>query len=306
MEIFIKHTRKQKLMAIIIILTFVLTSILAACSKNTLSSKTDEAVVARVNDEVITKGELYDFLVKENGHTALNSLIAMKIVELEAKNQNVKVTEADIQKKVDEIAEQYGGKETFEQFLEMYGQSLDDLKLNIEMNLNVEGLLEPDIDIQEDEMKNYFEENKEKFNEQEQVRARHILVESKSEAEEVRNKLLAGEDFSKLAKDYSTDSSNNEQGGDLGFFARGDMVKEFEDVAFSLEVGNISEPVKTDFGYHIIKVEDHKQAKEANYEDNKVAIREILFEEKLPTVYNAWLQEKFDEYEIEILLGKDK
>ena len=186
------------------------------------------------------------------------------------------------------------------------GQSLDDLKLNIEMNLNVEGLLEPDIDIQEDEMKNYFEENKEKFNEQEQVRARHILVESKSEAEEVRNKLLAGEDFSKLAKDYSTDSSNNEQGGDLGFFARGDMVKEFEDVAFSLEVGNISEPVKTDFGYHIIKVEDHKQAKEANYEDNKVAIREILFEEKLPTVYNAWLQEKFDEYEIEILLGKDK
>ncbi len=292
------------MMAIIIILTFVLTSILAACSKNTLSSKTDEAVVARVNDEVITKGELYDFLVKENGQTALNSLIATKIVELEAKSQDIKATAEDVQKEIDAIAEQYGGQEAFEQFLEMYGYSLDDIKNNIEMNLNIKRLLEPDIKIEEDEVKAYFEANKERFDVKEQVKASHILVDSEDKAKEVKEKLLAGEDFAELAKDYSIDTGNNQQGGELGFFSRGQMVQEFEDAAFSLEIGKISDPIKTKHGYHIIKVEDRKQAKEATYEENKAAIKEILFQEKLPTSYNTWIQEKFDEYEIEILLGK--
>ncbi|HHY70341.1 MAG TPA: foldase, partial [Thermoanaerobacterales bacterium] len=257
-----------------------------------------------VNSEVITKDELYDFLVKENGQTALNSLIATKIVELEAKSQDIKATAEDVQKEIDAIAEQYGGQEAFEQFLEMYGYSLDDIKNNIEMNLNIKRLLEPDIKIEEDEVKAYFEANKERFDVKEQVKASHILVDSEDKAKEVKEKLLAGEDFAELAKDYSIDTGNNQQGGELGFFSRGQMVQEFEDAAFSLEIGKISDPIKTKHGYHIIKVEDRKQAKEATYEESKAAIKEILLQEKLPTSYNTWIQEKFDEYEIEILLGK--
>jgi foldase protein PrsA len=303
-EIFKKQVHNKKSLAIIIAMSLVLITILTACSKDALSGKANDKIVARVNNEVITKDELYEFLVKENGQTALNSLIATKIVELEAKSQDIKATEEDVQKEMDTIAEQYGGQDAFEQFLIMYGYSMDDIKNNIEMNLNIKRLLEPDLKIEEDEMKAYFETNKERFDEKEQVKASHILVDSEDKAKEVKEKLLAGEDFAKLAKDYSIDTGNNQQGGELGFFARGEMVHEFEDAAFSLEIGKISDPVKTNHGYHIIKVEDKKQAKEATYEENKAAIKEILLEEKLPVSYNTWIQEKFAEYEIETFLGE--
>lgn len=282
----------------ILVIALVLNFILVSCGKS------NGEVVARVNNEVITKDELYDYLVKENGQTAINALVANKIIDLEAKKQNVKVTDEEVEKEIDKIAEQYGGRETFEQFLGMYGTSLDDIKENVKVNIKIEKLLGSDVKITEDEMKTYFEENKESFDEKEQVKASHILVDSEDKAREVKEKLDAGEDFAELAKEYSTDTSNKDQGGDLGFFARGAMVKEFEDAAFSMEIGQISDPVKTDYGYHIIKVEDKKPAKEATYEECKDEIKEILFDEKLPAVYQTWIQEKMSEYEIEILLNK--
>ena len=296
--------KKKKSLAIIIVISLVLIATLAACGTDASSNDAEDNIVARVNSEVITKDELYDYLVNENGRTALNYLIANKIVELEAKSQDIKVTDEDLQKEIDVIADQYGGQEAFEQYLKMYGYSLDDIKNNIEMNLNIMKLLEHEITVEEDEMKAYFETNKERFDEKEQVKASHILLDSEDKAKEVRDKLQAGEDFAQMAKEYSADTSNNEQGGDLGYFVRGQMVPEFDEVAFSLEPGKISDPVKTDFGYHIIKVEDKKPAREATYEENKEEIEKILFEQKIPAAYNAWIQEKFDEYEIEILLGE--
>ena len=134
------------------------------------SNDAEDNIVARVNSEVITKDELYDYLVNENGRTALNYLIANKIVELEAKSQDIKVTDEDLQKEIDVMADQYGGQETFEQYLKMYGYSLDNIKSNIETNLNIMKLLEHEITVEEDEMKAYFETNKERFDEKEQVR----------------------------------------------------------------------------------------------------------------------------------------
>ncbi len=136
----------------------------------------------------------------------------------------------------------------------------------------------------------------------EQVKASHILVDSEATAQEVRNKLLAGADFAELAKEYPTDTNNNENGGELGFFSKGNMVAEFENVAFALAVGEISEPVKTEYGYHIIKVEEKQAAKEATYEECQALVKEALFNEKLPTAYNTYFEEIYDEYEIENLL----
>ena len=162
----------------------------------------------------------------------------------------------------------------------------------------VEKILGKDIDITEDEMKEYFEENKESFNEEEQVKASHILVKDEKTAKEVIEKLNAGEDFAELAKEYSTDEGSAEEGGDLGYFEYGDMVEEFSEAAFNLEEGEISEPVKSDYGYHIIKVTGKKEAKEATFEDHKEEIKTILFDNEINSKYQDWLDETKDKYKI--------
>ena len=152
----------------------------------------------------------------------------------------------------------------------------------------------------------YFEENKDSLGQAEQVEASHILVEDKATAEKVLKKLKNGGDFAELAKEYSTDEGSAANGGSLGYFGKGEMVAEFEDVAFKLEVGKISEPVKTEYGYHIIKVTNKKEAKEATLKDSKEQIKETLLTEKLQTEYATWLQKKEEEYKITNKLEEEK
>lgn len=258
----------------------------------------EEVVVARVNEEKITKDEFYDQLVTQNGEQVLNALIAEKIMELEVEKLNIEVTDEEMDTKLVEMQDYYGGEEEFDTFLTYVGYSLDDIKDNIETNLKLEKLLEPYIEITEEEKKEYFEINKTLFDQQEQVKASHILVDTKEEADEVKVKLNDGADFAEIAKEYSTDASNSGNGGDLGYFGRGQMVAPFEDAVFSMGIGDISEPVQTDYGFHIIKLEDYKEAKEAVYEDHAEEAEDAVFQSKINDAYNQWYTDKIGEYKI--------
>jgi len=268
--------------------------------------KGDSEVVASVNGEKISKDELYNAMVKQSGKQTLDSLISQKVVELEVKKQKVTVSEKDIQDELGKYYEQYGGEEAFNQALTQNGFTLDEVKKDLELTVKVNKLLEPRIKVSEEELKNYFAENKATFAQEMQVKASHILVETEEKANELKEKLAEGEDFAKLAKENSTDPGSKDNGGDLGFFGSGDMMQEFEEAAFALKVGEISAPVKTQYGYHIIKVTEIKDAEEADYEKSKDKISDTLSEQKLQTEYSAWMQEVFPQYKIENSLVDDK
>ena len=287
---FIKENKK--LVSIIAVL------ILAIGVFLSLALPKDKAV-AKVDGEAISKDELYDVMVEQYGAATVEQLIADKIVATEAKKEKVTITDEELNEEVDKLKESYGGEDVFNQMLESNNTTVDVLKEDLKNYLTIRKLLEPQIKITDEELQTYFEENKDSFGEAEQVNASHILVEDEATANEVKQKLADGADFAELAKEYSTDEGTKENGGELGFFAKGTMVTEFDDVAFTLPINEISDPVKTEYGYHIIKVVEKKEAKEANFDDSKTEIKETLIEQKLETEYSTWLEEKKQDYDIE-------
>ncbi len=143
------------------------------------------------------------------------------------------------------------------------------------------------ITLEEDDLRAYYEDNIDMFTQQKQVKARHILFKTapgatdeevkkiEEKATSVLERAKKGEDFAALATEFSEDSSKT-KGGDLGYFTQGKMVKEFENAAFALEPGQISDLVKTTYGYHIIKVEDKKERSVKTYDEAKAQIESIL------------------------------
>lgn len=287
----IAYMKKNKLMLTFALITLALLLIFA-----TAFSKTETA--ASINGEKITKDELNTKLTEMYGADTLDSLITNKVIEMEADKQKVKVTGNEIDEELTKLQDSYGGEDAFAAALEQNKVSIDRIREDIQTYLLAEKMIKPSIKVTEEEMKTYFEENKESFDQKEQVKASHILVEDEATAKKVKKELDSGKDFAELAKEYSADASNAAKGGDLGYFGKGEMAKEFEEAAFGMKVGEVSAPVKTDFGYHIIKVTDKKAAKTAVFEDHKEEIKESLFDQKIQTEYPNWLEKKKADYKI--------
>lgn len=134
--------------------------------------------------------------------------------------------------------------------------------------------------VTEEEIKAAYDKESAKVKQTERVRARHILVASEKEANDIEEKLKAGSKFEDLAKQYSLDGSKD-YGGDLGYFTAPEMVKAFSDAAFQLKVGEISPPVKTDYGWHVIRMDDRKMGAAQPYDQVKGAIRNVLVRDKV-------------------------
>ncbi|MCK5160742.1 MAG: peptidylprolyl isomerase, partial [Candidatus Aureabacteria bacterium] len=190
-------------------------------------------------------------------------------------------------------------KEGFDKRPEMI-EKLEEIKEAMIAQMFVEEKTLADVKITDKEVKKYYDEHEEEFSSPAQVRVSHILIkfdedvteeqkkEDKKKAQKALSRVKSGEDFSAVAKEVSTCPSS-ENGGDLNFFARGRMVPEFEDVAFSLGVGDLSEIVETRFGYHIIKVTDKKEQKKIDFEEYKDKIKDLLLQRKQGDVLKEWL-----------------
>ncbi|MBW1670913.1 MAG: peptidyl-prolyl cis-trans isomerase, partial [Deltaproteobacteria bacterium] len=177
------------------------------------------------------------------------------------------------------------------------------------------------VKVTDDEIETYYNGHKEDFANLESVKARHILLkvpegvnekawkEAESKAKDIKKKLENGKDFAELAKKYSDDPGTKDSGGDLGFFTKGRMVPEFESVAFSLKPGELSEPVKTNFGYHIIEVQEKKAASIKNLADVQAQIRQALQTEKQQKSQDALIEQLKAKYPVKVnkdLLAEDK
>lgn len=236
--------------------------------------------LAKVGSETITKKDFMADLEKNYGRVTLTQMIDRQVVLQAAQKNNFTVTEQEIDQEIEKFKKRFPNEEQFEQSLAREGTSLQELKDNVRLQLLYMKLATKDVQITEDEMRKHFEEHSTDYEQKEQVKARHILVDSEEEAKAVLERLKKGEDFAKLAKEKSKDTLSAANGGDLGFFERGRMVPEFEKVAFSLPTGGLSEPVKTSYGYHIIQVLEKKEAKKPSFEEVRSQVESDLKSEK--------------------------
>ncbi|MGY0692863.1 peptidylprolyl isomerase [Virgibacillus sp. FSP13] len=239
---------------------------LSACSNGD-----DSEAVVETDAGNVTKDEFYQALKDEYGDVVLNQLVTEKVLE-----DKYDVSDKEIDKQVKEAKDQLGDQ--FEMALQQQGiKDEDDFRNKLRLSLLQEAAISEDIKISDEELKERYERMKT------EIKAQHILVDDEKTAKEVEKKLDEGGDFAKLAKEYSTDKATAEKGGDLGYFSVGKMDPAFEDAAYSLEKGKISDPVKSQFGYHIIKVTDKRKKDEdiGKFKDNKDDIRREILNQKV-------------------------
>ena len=259
--------------------------------------------VATVNGVTITKDHLYDALIASGGDQTLSKLIDSELVDQEAEKAGVEVTEADIEEELSYVKSGFSSEEEFLQALSAYGMTLDSLKADMKSQVQLRKLLEPQVSVTDEDIQTYYDENLDSLKEPEQVKASHILVATKEEADAVLAELNGGADFAAVAKEKSLDTATAENGGELDFIAKGEMEEAFETAAFALEIGKLSSVVETSSGFHVIKISERKAEYTPTLDEKKDELAEQLKSDKISELSTTWIEEKRAEADIENTLA---
>jgi len=264
-------------------------------------------VVGRMDGAAITKADLYDELTKQLGKeqvaAQLDNLMLLNLLNLEAASQGITASAEDVDAEINDFKKQFGSDDDFQSMLQQYNMTLDGLKEEVEISVKLRKIFEPQINPSEDDLKNSYEENIANYESSpEQVRASHILLSTKEEAVAVLAELKQGADFAAIAKAKSIDEASKENGGDLDFFARGEMDEAFETASFELDKGQLSDVVESPYGFHIIQVTDKKDAVTASYEEVKRQVKNAYLDQEIDNKIGDWITEKKKAYHYENLL----
>lgn len=225
--------------------------------------------------------------------SVLDQLIERALILQEARRTGRLAPEGEVEERLRQIASSFPSAEEFERTLHQQGVSRAELRERVRFELTVRRLLDqmqvPEVS--EQEARAYFNAHRAAFDEPERVRVRHILLGTEAEARVALARLRAGESFEKLARELSLDPGSRSRGGDLGLVAPGQTVPEFERVAFSLKPGELSEPVQTSFGYHVVQVTQRLPARKATWQAARQQVVELLRENKRREAFAAWLKD---------------
>jgi peptidyl-prolyl cis-trans isomerase C len=241
------------------------------------SNKSDSPVLVKVNKEVVTQD---DFL-KEVGRVP-----EWARAQFEGQEGKDKFLDEIIKR---ELIYQNALKMKLNNDEEYIAKIKEFEKMTL-ISLVLKKEVEEKAKITEEEVNAFFEKNEAKFRIGTELKASHILVETEEIAKDILDKINNGENFAKLAKAHSKDKGSAEKGGDLGFFGRGKMVPEFERAAMSLKIGELSGPVKTRFGFHVIKLTAIKEGDPANFEQSKVSIQKQLISTKRKQLFDSYIE----------------
>ncbi len=287
-------------------------------------------VVARVNGQPVTKGD-FDRLVKniEAGRgpipadkrdevlrAVLDQLITYNVLKQEAASRKLDVADTDVEAQVAQMQKQFPTEAEFSKALAARNTTVAQLKADAKIDMAINKMMEAEVTAvaaTDADVQDFYAKNPDKFKQGESVRASHILIKADEKADEPTKKaarakidgllkrVKAGEDFGALAKEHSEDGSSVE-GGDLGFFPRGKMVPPFDQAAFALKPGEISDVVVSQFGFHIIKLIEKKDATVVPLEQVKPRVQEFLTNQKKQEKVEALIKDAKAKAKIEVLV----
>lgn len=289
-------------------------------------------VLAKVNGEAVTRKELEDYVRNLEGQAGgpipadqrdriyrgvLDQLVGYKLLLQEAKARRVVVADADVDARIAEVKKQFPSEDLFMQTLIDRKMTLEQIKADARRDLSIARLIEAEISqrvaLKPGQAEDFYKNNPDRFTEPERVRASHILIaaenadaaakaQAKTKAGQILKDLKAGKDFAALARQHSQDPGSAVNGGDLGFFAQGQMVGPFNDVAFSLKPGATSDLVETQFGYHIIRVAEKQPGRTVPLEEVRPRLDEYLKHQNRESETESFVKALRAKSKVEILV----
>jgi parvulin-like peptidyl-prolyl isomerase len=322
---------KRLVLAVALVMLLAVSLTVAACGGNEVPA----GAIAAVGDGVVTQEQFDELMAQakaqyasqdgvefpEEGTPSYNQLVASlvnylvqnELIAQKAEELDVTVSDKDLAERVTQVEESVGGEKKLTKLLKDYAMTMEQLEDQLRASMlsdSVKQKVYEDVKISDEKIQEYYDDpaNEAQFKQPETRDARHVLVKTEAQAEEVQALLEADssdKNWEKVAKEYSEDPGSKDSGGALGAVSKGQMVPEFEKATWKLDVDEVSVPVKSQFGWHVIQVTKVTPAKTQTFDEAKETIRQMLLYQEQATAWTDWLEQATEEADVVFAAGFD-